>query len=88
LAGGTPAKGPLVQLLARHPGERRRRPHRRHREPARAAEQARRWFTALAAGGLVSDPPLPDPAGAPLGDAVSCGCRYPCHSRWRGHLPV
>ena len=37
---------------------------------AGSAERVRRWFTALAAG-LVSDPPLPAPAGSPLADAVA-----------------
>ena len=37
---------------------------------ARRAERVRRVFTALAAS-LVTDPPLPAPAGSPLADAVA-----------------
>ena len=37
---------------------------------ARGAGRVRERFTALAAG-LVTDPPLPGPAGSPLGDAVA-----------------
>ena len=37
---------------------------------ARRAEQVRSVFTALAAS-LTTDPPLPAPAGSPLGDAVA-----------------
>jgi hypothetical protein len=35
------------------------------------AEQVRSYFTALAAGLLAGDPPLPGPAGSPLADAVA-----------------
>jgi Domain of unknown function (DUF6431) len=35
------------------------------------AEQVRAHFTALAAGLLAGDPPLPAPAGSPLADAVA-----------------